>query len=275
MDPNGAASSLVVVEDDDALATYLADNLSADGFRVACARSAAEGVRAIESRRPDLVILDVKLGDGSGLMVLDRVRTADGIASRIDAQLPVIVLSGRTSEADRVRGFARGADDYVVKPFAYAELLARVRALLRRAAGRPRRAVVRVGELSLDPSTREVRLAGQPVVLAAKEFALLHTLATDPTRVHLKNDLLRDVWGGIGVATTRTLLQAEPGRSRRGRRAVLREWASADSRRSKRPLRKQPQPRSQLRSQARPETGGRTSSATYLGGQRLTLPWRV
>ncbi len=115
MNPNGASSSLVVVEDDDALATYLADNLSADGFRVACARSAAEGMRAIEFRRPDLAILDVKLGDGSGLVVLDRVRTADGIASRIDAQLPVIVLSGRTSEADRVRGFARGADDYVVK----------------------------------------------------------------------------------------------------------------------------------------------------------------
>ena len=205
MNPNGASSSLVVVEDDEALATYLADNLSADGFRVACARSAAEGVRAIEFRRPDLAILDVKLGDGSGLVVLDRVRTADGIASRIDAQLPVIVLSGRTSEADRVRGFARGADDYVVKPFAYAELLARIRALLRRAAGRPRRAIVRVGELSLDPSTREVRLAGQPVVLAAKEFALLHTLATDPTRVHLKNDLLRDVWGYAAIGTTRTL----------------------------------------------------------------------
>lgn len=205
MDPNGAASSVVVVEDDEPLAGYLADHLSADGFRVACARSGAEGMRAIESRRPDLVILDVKLGDGSGLVVLDRVRAADGIASRVDPQLPVIVLSGRTSEADRVRGFARGADDYVVKPFAYAELLARIRAVLRRAAGRPRRAIVRVGELTLDPSTREVRLAGEPVVLAAKEFALLQALASDPTRVHLKNDLLRDVWGYAAIGTTRTL----------------------------------------------------------------------
>jgi two-component system, OmpR family, response regulator len=116
MNTDGASSSVVVVEDDEALATYLADNLSADGFRVACARNAAEGMRAIEFRRPDLAILDVKLGDGSGLALLDRVRTADGLASTVDAHLPVIVLSGRTSETDRVRGFARGADDYVVKP---------------------------------------------------------------------------------------------------------------------------------------------------------------
>jgi len=205
MEKSPATPAVLVVEDDEAVASYLKDNLSADGFGVSVARSAGEGMRAVEVRRPDLLVLDILLGDASGLAVLDRIRAADGLASRVDPALPVLVLSGRASEADRVRGFARGADDYLVKPFAYAELLGRIRALLRRAEGRPRRGVLRVGELSLDPTTREVRLRGERVELAAKEFALLHKLASDPTRVHLKNDLLRDVWGYASIGVTRTL----------------------------------------------------------------------
>src|SRR5215212_3300234 len=116
MDVTGAAPGVLVVEDDEALAGYLDDNLSADGFRVSCARGAGEGLRALEARRPDLLVLDLMLADASGLAVLDRVRASDGLASRIDPALPVMILSGRGSEADRVRGFARGADDYVVKP---------------------------------------------------------------------------------------------------------------------------------------------------------------
>src|SRR5881397_2514302 len=104
-------ASLLLVEDDDATRAFLADNLSADGFRVATASAAGEGLRAIEVRRPDLVILDLMLeGARGGLELLDRVRAADGLASRIDPALPVIVLSGRAAETDRVRGFARGAD---------------------------------------------------------------------------------------------------------------------------------------------------------------------
>ena len=197
--------SLVLVEDDQATAAYLAENLAADGFKVATAGGAGEGLRAIEVREPKLVILDLALPDGSGLELLDRVRSADGLASRIDPQLPVIVLSGRSSDCDRVRSFARGADDHVAKPFLYQELLARVRALLRRAGGRPQRGVLRVGELSLDPVTRSVRLAGRPVHLAAKEFALLHALAADPGRVHPKAELLRNVWGYRAAGTTRTV----------------------------------------------------------------------
>jgi DNA-binding response OmpR family regulator len=108
--------SLLLVEDDEHTRAFLADNLTADGFRVATASEAGEALRAIEVRRPDLVLLDLMLGGGSGLDVLDRVRGADGPAARIDPDLPVIVLSGRTAEVDRVRGFARGADDYVTKP---------------------------------------------------------------------------------------------------------------------------------------------------------------
>jgi DNA-binding response OmpR family regulator len=204
MDPQ--PHSLLVVEDDDATRAFLADNLAADGFAVATASGAGEGLRAIEVRHPDLVVLDLMLeGPRGGLELLDRVRAADGLASRIDPWLPVIVLSGRATETDRVRGFARGADDYVTKPFSYGELVARVRALLRRAEGRPRRGLARVGELTIDPSTRAVRLAGEPVHLSAKEFAMLHALALDPTRVVPKAELLRDVWGYASLGATRTV----------------------------------------------------------------------
>ena len=104
-----------------------------------------------------------------------------------------------------MRGFARGADDYLVKPFHYGELLARVRAVLRRAQGRPQRGVMRVGDLTLDPSTRAVRMAGRPLHLSAKEFALLQALAEDPTRVRTKTELLRDVWGYVSIGRTRTV----------------------------------------------------------------------
>jgi DNA-binding response OmpR family regulator len=196
---------ILVVEDDEATRAFLADNLAADGFRVAGASGAGEGLRAIEVRRPSLVLLDLALEDGSGLALLDRVRASDGLASRIDPELPVIVLTGRAGEADRVRSFARGADDNVVKPFLYAELLARIRAVLRRAEGRRRRGVLRVGELTVDPLTRSVRLGGRPVELSAKEFALLHALAEEPGRVYGKQELLRDVWGFLSAGNTRTL----------------------------------------------------------------------
>jgi CheY-like chemotaxis protein len=107
---------ILVVEDDEATRGFLVENLVADGFRAVGASSPGEGVRAIEVRRPSLVVLDLALEGGSGLDLLDRVRHADGLASRIDPDLPVIVLTGRISKADRVRSFARGADDHVCKP---------------------------------------------------------------------------------------------------------------------------------------------------------------
>ncbi len=197
--------SLLVVEDDEPTRSYLADNLEADGYKVACATGAAEAFRAIEVRHPSLVLLDLTLEEGSGLDLLDRVRAADGMATRIDPDVPVIVFTGRGGEADRVRGFARGADDYLVKPFAYGELLARIGAVLRRANGRPQRGVIRVGDLTVDPATRSVRLAGEPVHTSAKEFALLQALAEEPERVRSKNELLRDVWGYVSIGQTRTV----------------------------------------------------------------------
>jgi DNA-binding response OmpR family regulator len=202
----GEPTRVLVVEDDDATRSFLIDNLNADGFRAAGAAGAAEGLRAIEVRRPALLVLDLMLeGESSGLELLDRIRAADGLASRIDPDLPVIVLTGRGGDSDRVRGFMRGADDFVVKPFLYQELLGRIRAVLRRAQGRPQRGVLRVGELTLDPVTRSVRLAGEPVHLSAKEFALLQALAVEPTRVLSKAELLRDVWGYLAMGNTRTV----------------------------------------------------------------------
>jgi DNA-binding response OmpR family regulator len=215
--------AVLVVEDDQATRTFLVENLTADGFQAVGASGVGEGLRAIEVRQPGLVVLDLGLEDGNGLVLLDRVRTADGLASRIDPDLPVIVLSGRAGDADRVRSFARGADDHLNKPFLYAELLARVRAVLRRTDGRRARGVLRVGELTLDPATRAVRLAGRRVELSAKEFALLQALAEQPTHVYGKQELLRDVWGYLSAGNTRTL-DAHACRLRKKLRPSSRPW---------------------------------------------------
>jgi DNA-binding response OmpR family regulator len=168
-------------------------------------------------------VLDLMLGDGNGLELLDRIRAADGLATRVDPDLAVIVLTGRAGEADRVRSFARGADDHLCKPFLYPELLGRIQALLRRAEGRRRRGVLRVGELSVDPLTRAVRLGDVPVELSAKEFALLRALAEEPTRVYGKHELLRDVWGYRSMGNTRTL-DAHASRLRKKLRGSPRDW---------------------------------------------------
>jgi DNA-binding response OmpR family regulator len=202
---SASQKSVLVVEDDAPTAAFLADNLRADGYQVWGAAGAPEALRALELRGPDLLLLDLGLEAGSGFDVLDRVRSADASSSRLDPDLPVILLTARSGEVDRVRGFARGADDYLCKPFSYPELVARVSAVLRRSAGRRQRGVIRVGEMTVDPSTRVVRLAGREVRLSAKEFALLHALAVEPTRVLSKAELLRDVWGYASLGATRTI----------------------------------------------------------------------
>ncbi len=199
------ASTILLVEDDAATRAFLAENLAADGYDAVCAETVRDGLRLIESRFPDLAIVDVGLPDGSGLGLVQQVREADGVVSRIDPAIPIVVLSGRAGELDRLRGFERGADDYVCKPFAYGELRARIAALLRRAQRRPGAGRLRVGPVELDPASREVLVHGEPVVLAQKEFALLRQLASDPTRVWTKAELLRTVWGFQSLGRTRTL----------------------------------------------------------------------
>ncbi len=198
-------ATLVVCEDDDPTRELLCDHLTADRYRVLPAPGASDALRLCGYKQPDLMLLDLCLPDAAGIEVLREIRAADGGAAGLDPRLPVIVISGRGSEADRVRGFAAGADDYVVKPFHYAELAARVGAVLRRRGEGQREGSVRVGELLIDPATRSVRVGERPVRLANKEFALLRALASDPQRVFTKEELLRDVWGYRSLGRTRTL----------------------------------------------------------------------
>jgi DNA-binding response OmpR family regulator len=197
--------TLLLVEDDPAIRTFLADNLTADGYDLLVAETARDGRRLLETKAPDLAIIDVSLPDASGLELIAAARGADPVSSRLDRDQPFLVISGRATELDRLRGFERGADDYVVKPFSYPELLARIRSLLRRCMPRQRLGSLRVGELELDPVTRDVRLRGRLLELSQKEFALLRALAAEPTRVFTKEELLRDVWGFRSLGTTRTL----------------------------------------------------------------------
>jgi DNA-binding response OmpR family regulator len=197
--------TILLVEDDPVLRTFLADHLTADGYELLLAETLHDGLRELERRRPDLAVVDLGLPDGSGLELIARVREADGVVSRLDPSLPLVVLSGRSGELDRVRGFERGADDFVGKPFSYGELRLRIAALLRRSYERPGRGRLRVGQLEIDPAARDVRLRGRRIVLSQKEFALLRALAAHPTRVLTKEELLRDVWGFRSLGTTRTL----------------------------------------------------------------------
>jgi DNA-binding response OmpR family regulator len=197
--------SILLVEDDPVLGTFLADNLAADGYEPIVAETLRDGLRELQYKRPELAVVDLGLPDGSGLELIERVRGADGLVSSVDPSLPLIVLSARTGDVDRIRGFERGADDFVPKPFSYGELRLRIAAVLRRTWTRPGLGRLRVGDLSIDPRSREVRLRERRIELSQKEFALLRALAAEPTRVLTKQELLRDVWGYRTLGTTRTL----------------------------------------------------------------------
>jgi DNA-binding response OmpR family regulator len=199
-----ALGTVVVCEDDEVTRDLLIEQLEADRYRALAAPGAADALRLCRYHAPDLLLLDLALPDAGGLDVLRRIRASDGPAAEFDPGLPVIVLSGRGADADRVRGLSEGADDYLVKPFHYPELLARIRNVLGR-RGAARNGPIRIGPLSVDAATREVRVGEREVQLANKEFELLRALASDPTRVFGKDELLRDVWGYRSEGRTRTL----------------------------------------------------------------------
>jgi DNA-binding response OmpR family regulator len=181
---------VLVVDDDERVRTVVSWQLEADGFAVTEAGDGAAALAEIERDRPDLMVLDLSLPGVGGLDVLRRVRAAEGTAP----PLPVIVLSGRSGDTDRIIGLDLGADDYLVKPFSPGELAARVRSLLRRA--RPVAVPARPAEgLWVDETSRDVTLDGCPVELTAKEFDLLAFLVRHPRQVFSRAQLLQQVWG--------------------------------------------------------------------------------
>ncbi len=197
-------ASLVVCEDDAPTLELLCDNLVADRFGVLPAPSASDALRLCRFNHPDLLLLDLSLPDAPGLDVLREIRAADGVTSRFDPDLPVIVLTGHGSDEDRVRGLESGADDFLVKPLFYPELRARIAAVLRRGAG-SRQGPLRVGELIVDSARRKAWVGQREIKLSNKEFGLLRVLAGDPSRVFAKRELLEAVWGYRTPARTRTL----------------------------------------------------------------------
>ena len=194
---------MLVVGNEPAVRSFLEQQLTDDGFDVLSAGRAREALELVETASPSLVLLDAVLPDGSGFEFCSRLR--EGVPGCAwDRDVPVIIVSSRSDPVDRVRGFARGCDDYVVKPFVYDELLARMRAVLRRSNG-PRHARLAVRNLEIDLASRVVRVGGEPVQLSAKEYELLVALAEDPERVFKKEELLRNVWGFRSLGRTRTL----------------------------------------------------------------------
>jgi DNA-binding response OmpR family regulator len=199
-----AGEAVLLVEDEAPTRTFLEHHLTEDGFDVVSADRAGRALELLERGDPDLVLLDAVLPDASGFEVCRRVR--EGEPGRVwNRDIPLIMVSERGEPIDRLRGFARGCDDYLVKPFLYEELLARMRAVLRRASGPTRNERLRVGELEIDRPSRTVRVTDRPVSLSAKEYELLVALAAEPERVFRKEELLRDVWGFRSLGRTRTL----------------------------------------------------------------------
>jgi DNA-binding response OmpR family regulator len=175
---------VLIVEDEDAIAEPLAEGLSREGFEV---DRVASGEGALDAADPDLFLLDIRLPDVDGYTVCRRLR------ERSDT--PIIMITAKGEEIDRVLGLDLGADDYLVKPFGFRELLARIRAVTRRATpAADERRPLRIGELEVDRRTRQARVAGEEVALTPKEFDLLVRLAVDPGAVVTRKKLLEEIW---------------------------------------------------------------------------------
>jgi DNA-binding response OmpR family regulator len=198
------AAALLLAEAEPGTREFLERHLTDDGFEVVGAGEGGEALALAERSSPDLVLLAALLPDAPGLELCRRLR--EGEPGRTwNRDVPLIVLGQPDSDQfDRVRAFARGCDDFVAKPFHYDELLARIRAVLRRAS-RPEGERIEAGDVVVDRATRRAAVGGVPVDLAGKEFELLLKLATDPQRVFSKDELLREVWGFRSLGRTRTL----------------------------------------------------------------------
>ena len=198
-------AKLLTVEDETAIRELLAFICETDGHEVVKAASLAEAREALRRGGLDLILLDVMLPDGSGFDFLREVRTDAASAS-----VPVVMITARGDEADRVEGLDAGADDYVVKPFSMRELLARVKAVLRRSAKdsqseKGREDTLKIGGLRLDFSSYQAWLHDEPIALTPKEYELLKLLVTNPGRAFTRDELLERIWGYEYYGDTRTV----------------------------------------------------------------------
>jgi two-component system, OmpR family, response regulator len=194
------SSTILLVDDEDAVQKLLAYPLERDGFRVIQARDGEEALDRFEHEHVDLVVLDVMLPKLDGLEVCKRLRTR--------SEVPIIMLTARDDELDKVLGLELGADDYITKPFSIREFRSRVRALLRRAGTvRPEEQEERIEAdgLKIDFARREVEVRNQPVQLTYVEFELLRTLASHAGRVYTREQLLQALWGGSDYREPRTI----------------------------------------------------------------------
>jgi DNA-binding response OmpR family regulator len=189
--------SILVVEDDRRIAALVAKNLAAAGYRC---RQVAEGrgvPSLVEEMQPALIVLDLMLPGLDGLEITRRIRRASNV--------PILMLTARSEESDKVLGFELGADDYLTKPFSTRELVARVRALLRRTSGEGRDEVLERGELRIDPGRREVYRGDEAIPVTTLEFDLLHFMARHPGRVFTREALMSHVWGEDRVVDDRSI----------------------------------------------------------------------
>ena len=181
-------SLVLIVEDDSSIAQFVAASLSASGLRPVSASTAAQAHEELRGQQPDLIIVDLGLPDMDGVQLIAQLRKR--------MATPILVLSARTGEEQKIAALDAGADDYLSKPFGVGELLARVRAMLRRAATTPEPpALLQIGSLVLDRQARQVRLDGSPVHLSPLEYRLFERLARVPGKVVTHRHLLADVWG--------------------------------------------------------------------------------
>jgi DNA-binding response OmpR family regulator len=189
--------TIVVIDDEANIAELVAMYLDREGFRVVTAATGTDGLAAVQQQRPRLVVLDVGLPDVDGLEVCKRIRA--------QSQTPVIFLTARDGEIDRILGLELGGDDYLTKPFSPAELVARVKAVLRRTAGAPAPEIVQVGDVTIDTGRREVRVGDAVVEVTTKEFDLLRFLAERPGLALSRQQILDGVWGYDWYGDPRTV----------------------------------------------------------------------
>jgi len=188
---------VLVVEDERAISEPLAEHLVREGFDAQVAATIEDATAAFEASAPDLILLDVMLPDGDGRDLCRRIRASSDV--------PIIMLTARGEEIDRIVGLELGADDYVVKPFSAGELVARMRAIMRRGRATARKGPIDVGPIHLDPASRTVTKAGEPVELAAKEFDLLHVLMANAGQVVRREEIMDEVWDPHWFGPTKTL----------------------------------------------------------------------